>query len=469
LAKLLCFSASSIVTPWLPGNSRPGFIIGETLLPLIRSETHSSFKKEIFSALASWATCVLFEKRLFTMAKTEKRHVRSRESVSELPDWMKQKRCPHKEKYLAGKRIMPRNLTGKEKLVSLVDEVFLAYNSARLKEGCQLFADKMLAPDVTIGMSFSGALTPAGLGCSCIIPLIKAGFVDWIVSTGANLYHDMHFALNFPVHVGSFKFDDTDLRENDLVRIYDVLIPYSDGLMATDDILREMLIQPEFQKEMGTAELHYLLGKYCAEWERKNRLKDVSVLAAAYRAGVPCYTSSPGDSTIGMNVAGVELRGNKLRVNPSIDVNETTAFVLAAKREGGKSAVVLWGGGSPKNFMLQTEPQIQEVLRIKEFGQDLFLQVTDARPDTGGLSGATPSEAVSWGKVDPTKLPDAVVCYTDTTIAMPILTHYALAKHKPRRQRRLYDRREALIKALTKEYFTHNKVKMLDGSKPALD
>ena len=128
-----------------------------------------------------------------------------------------------------------------------------------------------------------------------------------------------------------------------------------------------------------------------------------------------------------MNVAGVELRGNKLRLNPSIDVNETTAYVLAAKRSGGRSGVVLWGGGSPKNFMLQTEPQIQEVLRIKEFGQDYFLQVTDARPDTGGLSGATPSEAVSWGKVDPDRLPDAVVCYTDTTIAMPLLTHYALA------------------------------------------
>jgi deoxyhypusine synthase len=382
---------------------------------------------------------------------------------------MKKKRCPHKDQYMAGKRIQPKNLTGKEKLVDIVDETFLAYNSARLREGCQLFADKMLEPDVTIGMSISGALTPAGMGCSCIIPLIKAGFVDWIVSTGANLYHDMHFALNFPVHAGSFKFDDVDLRENDLVRIYDVLIPYSDGLMATDDILRDILIQPEFQKEMGSAELHGLLGKYCAEWERKNKLKDVSVLAAAYRSGVPCYTSSPGDSTIGMNVAGVELRGNKLRVNPSIDVNETTAFVLAAKRSGGKSGVVLWGGGSPKNFMLQTEPQIQEVLRIKEFGQDYFLQVTDARPDTGGLSGATPSEAVSWGKIDPTKLPDAVVCYTDTTIAMPILTHYALAKRKPRKLRRLYDQRPAMMKALTKEYFVHNKVKMIDGSEPVVE
>jgi deoxyhypusine synthase len=403
------------------------------------------------------------------MARTERAHTRAREDLSEMPDWLKEKECPHKKQYMAGKRILPRNLNGREKLAYLVDEVFLAYNAARLREGCQLFAQKMLAPDVTVGMSLSGALTPAGLGCSCIIPLIKAGFVDWIVATGANLYHDMHFALNYPVHAGSFKFDDTDLRNNDLVRIYDVVIPYSDGLMATDEILRQILVQPEFQKEMGTAELHYLLGRYCAEWERQHKLKDVSVLAAAYRAGVPCYTSSPGDSTIGMNVAGVELRGNKLRINPSIDVNETTAIVLAAKRAGGKSAVVLWGGGSPKNFMLQTEPQIQEVLRIKEYGQDYFLQVTDARPDTGGLSGATPSEAVSWGKVDPERLPDAVVCYTDTTIAMPILTHYALAGHKPRKLKRLYDQRAKVMQALTREYFTHNQVKMLDGSEPVLD
>jgi deoxyhypusine synthase len=391
---------------------------------------------------------------------------RCREDLSEMPDWLKKTKCPNRDKYLSGKRILPRSLTGREKLADLVDETFLAYNGARLKEGCQLFVRKMLEPDVTVGMSLSGALTPAGLGCSAIVPLIKAGFVDWIVSTGANLYHDLHFALNYPVRAGSFKMDDVELRDNDIVRIYDVLIGYSDCLMATDEILRSILVRPEFQKEMGTGEFHHLLGRYAAEWERKAGLKDASVLAAAYRAGVPCYTSSPGDSTIGMNVAGVELRGNRLRINPSMDVNETTAFVLAAKRAGGKSAVVLWGGGSPKNFMLQTEPQIQEVLRIKEFGQDYFLQVTDARPDTGGLSGATPSEAVSWGKVDPDRLPDAVVCYTDITIAMPILTHYALARHKPRKLKRLYDRRAAMMRALTKEYFRHNKVKMVDGSAP---
>ena len=391
------------------------------------------------------------------MAKTTNHHRRYREDMSEMPDWMKKKKCPNRDKYLAGKRILPKNLTGKEKLADIIDNAFLAYNGARLKESCQLFTEKMLEPDVTIGMSLSGALTPAGLGCSSIVPLIKAGFVDWIVSTGAILYHDMHFALNYPVHSGSFKMDDTELRDNDIVRVYDVLMGYSDCLMATDEILRNILVQPEFQKEMGTAELHHLLGKYAAEWERKAKLKDVSVLAAAYRAGVPCYTSSPGDSTIGMNVAGVELRGNKLRLNPAIDVNETTAYVLAAKRSGGKSGVVLWGGGSPKNFMLQTEPQIQEVLGLDESGHDYFLQVTDARPDTGGLSGATPQEAMTWGKVDPDQLPDTVTCYVDSTIFLPLLTVYALATHAPRPHRRLVDRLPELMEKLEKAYAVRRK------------
>src|SRR6185295_13833216 len=95
--------------------------------------------------------------------------IHNREAVADMPDWMKEKQCPNKKKYMSGRRIQPRNLTGKEKLSDVIDETFLAYNSARLREACQLFADRMLDSDVTIGMSVSGALTPAGLGCSSII------------------------------------------------------------------------------------------------------------------------------------------------------------------------------------------------------------------------------------------------------------------------------------------------------------
>ncbi|HOX05031.1 MAG TPA: deoxyhypusine synthase [Planctomycetota bacterium] len=357
-----------------------------------------------------------------------------------------------KGRFLCGSRILPSPITGRERLPELLDRTFLAYNAGRLQEACRLFAGKMLAPEATVGMSLAGALTPAGLGSSCVVPLIKAGFVDWIVSTGANLYHDMHHALDLPLHRGSPFLDDRELRRVGVIRIYDVLFDANEVLYATDAALRRVLAQPEFQREMGSAELHWLLGRYCAEFERKSGVRDASVLAAAYRAGVPVYTSSPGDSTIGMNVAFLELAGAKLKVNPSIDVNETAAIVLDAKRRrGGRSGVLLVGGGSPKNFMLQTEPQIQEIYGLGEAGHDYFLQFTDARPDTGGLSGATPHEAVSWGKVDPRQLPDAVVCYLDSTVALPLMAAYALARRRPRKLRRLYDRRAEMLDRVRRE------------------
>jgi len=313
-----------------------------------------------------------------------------------------------------------------------------------------------------VGLSLTGALTPAGLGISALIPLIRAGFVDWIISTGANLYHDTHFGIGLAMHQGSSQISDIVLRQEEVVRIYDIFFDYS-VLLDTDAFFRKIIEGEEFQRSMSTAEFHYLCGRYVRERERQLGLQDKSLLAAAYEYAVPIYTSSPGDSSIGMNVAAKALQGNKLTFDPSLDVNETAAIVLAAKRNAntaagrgkkasGRSAVFILGGGSPKNFLLQTEPQIQEVLGIDERGHDYFLQVTDARPDTGGLSGATAGEAVSWGKVDPDRLPDAVVCYLDSTVALPIITAYALAKHAPRKPKRLYDRRGEFMDLLLSEY-----------------
>ncbi len=352
-----------------------------------------------------------------------------------------------KRDYLGGAKIDPPPIGGGITVADLVDHAFNAYNAARLREACRLFVERLALPDVTIGLSLTGALTPAGLGMAALSPLVRAGLVDWIVSTGANLYHDTHFGIGLDMHRGSPFLDDVELREEGVVRIYDILFDYR-VLLDTDAFFREVLKQPEFQREMGTAEMHALLGGYVREREKKVGRVGKSFLATCAECGVPVYTSSPGDSSIGMNVAALDLFGSKLRLNPSTDVNETAAIVYGAKASGGKSAVVILGGGSPKNFMLQTEPQIQEVLGIAEAGHDYFIQVTDARPDTGGLSGATPGEAVSWGKVDPEKLPDAVVCYCDTTIALPIVAAYALTRAKPRPLKRLHDRRAALVDGL---------------------
>src|SRR3954471_18814144 len=354
-------------------------------------------------------------------------------------------------KFLRGGKIEPRRIDGSETAADLIDLTFQAYNAARLREACQLFTQKMLDDDVTVGMTLTGALTPAGLGMAALIPLIRSGFVDWIISTGANLYHDAHFGLGLSMHRGNAQASDTVLREEGIVRIYDIFFDY-DVLLSTDAFFRKIIQEKEFQRPLSSAEFHALCGKYIREREKALGIGNKSLLGVAYECGVPIYTSSPGDSSIGMNVAALALEGNRCVIDPNADVNETASIVLAAKRGGGKSGVLILGGGSPKNFMLQTEPQIQEVLGIDEKGHDFFLQITDARPDTGGLSGATPAEAVSWGKIDPDRLPDAVVCYLDSTVALPLLTAYAHARHKKRPLRRLFDRREEMMNLLRREF-----------------
>jgi deoxyhypusine synthase len=354
-------------------------------------------------------------------------------------------------KKISRHRIDPPAVTAGISAADLIDSAFLSYNAGRMREGCQLFAKRYLDDKTTVGLALSGALTPAGLGMSCLVPLLEAGFIDWIISTGANLYHDTHYALGMDLYQAGPNLPDLELRENQVIRIYDIIFDY-ENLLGTDAFYRKLLRGDAFQQTFSTAEFHNLVGKYLNEREQQAGRVGKSLLAAAYRCGVPIYTSSPGDSSIGMNVAALQLEGFACNINPFLDVNQTAAIVWDAKASGGASGVFILGGGSPKNFMLQTEPQIQEVLGLEEAGHDYFLQFTDARPDTGGLSGATPSEAMTWGKVDPDKLPDTVTCYVDSTLALPVLTAYSLSRVKPRPHKRLIDKLPALMKKLNEKY-----------------
>src|SRR5262249_50235321 len=278
---------------------------------------------------------------------------------------------------ISHQRIDPPALTAQTPLQQLVEEAFLSYNAGRLREACRLFTTQMLAEDTTVGLSLSGALTPAGLGMSCLVPLVEAGFIDWIISTGANVYHDTHFALGQEMHQSRPGLDDLKLREHQVIRIYDIVFDY-ENLLGTDRFYRTMCRGEAFQRTMGTAEVHHLCGKYVAAHEAQHGGGNHrSLLAAAYRCGVSVFTSSPGDSSIGMNLAALQLEGSQLRIDPLRDVNQSAAIVWDAKKSG-RSGVLILGGGSPKNFLLQTEPQIQEVLRLEESGHDYFLQVTDA-------------------------------------------------------------------------------------------
>lgn len=357
---------------------------------------------------------------------------------------------------LLSHKITPSPIPTEISVVDLIDGYFTAYNSARLREICHLLSREVMQEGVTVGLSLSGAMTPAGFGTSVLAPLMRNGFIDWIISTGANLYHDMHYGLGLDLYASNPFVDDVKLRQEGRIRIYDIVFDY-DVLLGTDAFIRRILQAEPFQKRMGTAEFHHLLGRYVHEVERQLGVKHSSLLATAYECGVPIYTSSPGDSSIGMNIAAMALEGSKLIIDPMLDVNETAAIAYSARESGiagveGKSAALIIGGGSPKNFLLQTQPQLHEVLGLEERGHDYFIQVTDARPDTGGLSGATPNEAVSWGKVDPNELPSTIVCYTDSTIALPILTAYVINQCAPRPLKRLYDRREEMLAKLKADY-----------------
>lgn len=351
---------------------------------------------------------------------------------------------PTQSELLSGPQILPRRIQPGMTVVDLIDQQFQAYNAARLNEAARLFVEKMLKPeeDTTIALTMAGALTPAGLG-GCILTLMEYGFIDFIVSTGANLYHDMHHALAMTLHRGDFRLDDTMLQEEGVIRIYDILFE-DKVLLDTDAFVRECLKSLP-NRPIATSELHYHLG---AQLLKAGVKPEYSVLAQAAAWNVPIYTSSPGDSSIGMNVARHALDGNQLTLDPLADVNETTAIVQEATHNG----VIILGGGSPKNFYLQTQPQLWEVLGINKGGHDYFIQITADAPHWGGLSGATPSEAVSWGKIKPDQLKDTVVVYGDSTIALPLLTSYAVTKAKPRPRRELYTKREQLLGALKNAY-----------------
>lgn len=347
------------------------------------------------------------------------------------------------------KQIEPTTIGKGISVKKLIEGCFTSFNARNVRNACQLYVDHILKNDTTVGMSVSGALTPAGLGRSCMIPLIKGGYVDWIISTGANLYHDLHLCLGYGMYEGTPAVDDCALREDEVIRIYDIFFK-SDALFDTDRFVRELFRNHPFSGAISSAEMHNVLGRYLLKkWPDSH---NYSVLAAAAKVDMPVHTSSPGDSSIGLNLAGLALEGKSPLIDPNLDVNQTAAWVYNAKKSGGRTAALILGGGSPKNFLLQTEPHIQEVLGLKEAGHDYFIQFTDARVDTGGLSGATPSEAVSWGKIDPSMLGHTQVCYGDVSVYLPLFTAYVTGEAPKRTPRRLWKNRQEIMGKLENAY-----------------
>jgi len=350
----------------------------------------------------------------------------------------KKKNC-----YMAGKMIEPLKLKGNENVANFIRNVFgnSGFNARRLAEACEI-CSRMLQEDTTVCLTLAGAMTPIGMS-GPIIDMMELGFIDFIISTGANLYHDLHRPFDYPVRQGSCFVDDAELYQLGIARIYDTFIEDDETLLATDRIILETVKHIPSDKPISTAEFHHVLGQRVQEIAPH---PEKSLLAQAARLNVPIYTSSPGDSSIGMNLAGAATFGKRIIIDSTMDVLETTAIVKSAAKNGA----IEIGGGSPKNFYMQTQPMLWQILRINKGGHDYFIQLTTDAPHWGGLSGATSQEAKSWGKIqDPEK--DNVTVYSCASITFPLLCQFARQECKPRKPKELYLKTRDVVNELVKD------------------
>jgi len=356
---------------------------------------------------------------------------------------------PTKNDYLSGSRIRGLKPYGVEDVVSFLQTLDSsgAYNAGRLAEACRLY-ERMIKNNTTIALTLAGAFTPTGLG-GYLSLAIERGLIDVVISTGSNLYHDIHLALDLPVHQGSSNVDDSDLLEKGIVRIYDIFIP-EETLFKTDRFVQEVV--KEYSKSLSapisSADLHYAIGK---ELLKVAPRPDESILVTAAKYNVPIYTPSPGDSSIGMNTAKLKLEGGGLIIDPDIDVLETASIIYNSFKNG----VIVLGGGSPKNFYFQTQPMLDQILGIGRGGHDYVIQISVDVPQYGGLSGATLQEAVSWGKIRPREGVNKVTVYSDITIAGPLLFSYIFARGCKAELKNIYLHKGEWAEKMRKSYIDH--------------
>jgi len=345
--------------------------------------------------------------------------------------------------HFRGKPIPHIKITPDMEINDLV-EIFAStgYNARQLGEAAKLYC-KMIEDDATICLTVAGAMTPVGFG-GLFKTLIERGFVDWIISTGANVYHEDHFAWNLPVKQGHFDVDDMILYGKDIVRIRDVYIKGSNTLTAQDKITEQMA-HDSFNAPFTTAEFSNVMGRYSKE---KSKHPEKSFVVSAYDYDVPIYISTLKDSSLALDLVRLRLKNKIFNLDFVREIIEQAAIVYHAKKTG----IVELGGGVPKNTAQQTGPILDQILGLDHGGQNYIVQITDARPDTGGLSGATLQEGKSWGKIKDAR-EDVITVYADATIAFPIMCLYVLSNEKPRRPKRLYKKLGQYSKTLEDIYF----------------
>lgn len=360
----------------------------------------------------------------------------------------------HRRRFQRARPVSPPPITGRERPAEILERMFPAYVGRQERTAFELMR-RSIREDHAVFLTLSGAMTPAGLHQSCLIPLLERGFVDCITTTGANLYHDAHRVLGHAIREIRPEAGDLALREARIIRIYDLGFDEA-ALLDTDRLFSAMLRQPEFQRKMTTSELHYLMGARMARLEEALGVAEPSLLAVAWRKQVPIFVGAVQDGSIFLNVVKMRrLLGAEfaLEIDVAADVYEMGAVQhYCAKGLGKKLAIWILGGGVPKNYTLQGEPLLGQILDIDTGGFDIDVQFCVDPVDNGALSSCPASEGHTWGKVSAEGVERSVYVHADVTAVFPWITYALLADRRLKKQKlRLAAARERALKLLDQE------------------
>ncbi|MCA9564166.1 MAG: deoxyhypusine synthase family protein, partial [Myxococcales bacterium] len=300
---------------------------------------------------------------------------------------------------------------------------------------------RCVAENHTVFATLSGAMTPAGLHRSCLVPMVQRGLIDVLTTTGANLYHDAHRVIGHRIREIAPDAGDTLLREARIIRIYDLGF-HENVLLETDQLFARLMLHDDFQRTMTTAEMHYLLGKHLAALEKEIGVDQPCLLSACYQAGVPIFVGAPQDGSIFLNVVKLKaLLGSefKFQLDVAADVHRMAALQWWVQRRG-ETAIWILGGGVPKNYTLQGEPTLSQIFELDARGFDVDVQFCVDPVDNGALSSCPAGEGHTWGKVSADCVQySSVYVHTDVTAVFPWITHALFSAGAKRAHKRLYD------------------------------
>ena len=361
----------------------------------------------------------------------------------------------HLTRRLVGRRVLGEPITGKETTAELFKKAFGAYVGREVKNAYEIIK-RMIEKDHTIVLAFSGAMTPADFAVSCIVPLIKAGYIDIITTTGANLYHDLQRQESDDWFEVNPNQGDVKLRKAGWTRVYDTAFP-EDDLWETDNLVVDLVRRPDFSRSMTTTQFHNLLGRHLARYgKRRFKRADLnrSILVQAYRNKIPVFCGAPQDGSIFLNLAFLKRKlGHKYKFSIDLeeDIHEFGSYHYFAKNKWSKKlSIIILGGGVPKNYSLQPEPYLTQICEIDAGGYDMDVQICDAHVQNGGLSSCTASEGHTWGKVSEEYMKNSQYVSADVTSVFPFIVHALLQEgvKRPNESRHLLDYREEAIKFL---------------------